>query len=103
MGSIMLLILINLICIGNNEGIPNELQADSSRSIPCEERSDPLIAGHVAKQGLALPSQGGWADERNGAEKGGDDGGISLVLTIPEAHWLVPGCDSALLGFLHLR
>lgn len=45
----MLLILINLICIGNNEGIPNEVQADGSRSIPREQRFDPLIAGQVAK------------------------------------------------------
>lgn len=71
MGSIMLLILIKLICIGNNEGIPNELQADSSRSIPHEQRFNPLITGQVAKvvcvcggeREVASPLVSSWRNE----------------------------------------
>lgn len=43
MGSIMFLILINLICIGNNEGIHNEVQWASSPALTPAELGSPLL------------------------------------------------------------
>ena len=53
MGSIMFLILINLICIGNNEGIHNEVQWASSPALTPSE----LGSTHTDPHEVRMPSR----------------------------------------------